>query len=339
MFTFRYVRTALAILLVLVLTNCGGGGGEGSGSSAEQPAAGEDSADPGTGPSENDTGDTGDSGGSDAGDGGDDNNTDVTDNPGDDIPDTGGSDPLAAVFPKSVSLFGVAVYATSSTPNDALLHTARVLAKYLDNNEDGVPDNALVAERMAQNGAAMLVAANESELEQAVDQLPQSDSYQPVFVDEIHPGGAAQGVFDATLEEVLHLITHVGYAGIYPAEFGEAPGSVIADAMDAARGGRFLSIPSDYPESAWYTYDDQTCDYGCMVTEYFYWALTSILGGQDFAGRLEQIENEWKLNTRDKVAAGDAAVFALLTNSQYGLPTVLPDGQYNGLTLSVVEHN
>ena len=31
--------------------------------------------------------------------------------------------------------------------------------------------------------------------------------------------------------------------------------------MDIARGGRFLSIPMDYPDTAWYTYDDETCDY------------------------------------------------------------------------------
>ena len=50
--------------------------------------------------------------------------------------------------------------------------------------------------------------------------------------------------------------------------------------MDKARGGQFTEIPNQYPSSAWYTYDDETCDYKCMSTEYIYWALTSILGGQ-----------------------------------------------------------
>ena len=82
---------------------------------------------------------------------------------------------------------------------------------------------------------------------------------------ETRPGGAANGVFDASFEEVLHLITHGGYAHAYPDAFGEEPGTLLANAMDKARGGRFMQIPDPYPEGAWYSYDDQTCDYGCMA--------------------------------------------------------------------------
>ncbi|MDO7712358.1 MAG: hypothetical protein MUQ05_02085, partial [Schleiferiaceae bacterium] len=77
---------------------------------------------------------------------------------------------------------------------------------------------------------------------------------------------------------------------------------------------------------AWYTYDDSSCGYDCMATEYFYWALTSMLGAQ--ANRLNEIDNEWLLNTLAKVQQGDSAVYQLLSNSQYHLPTVLPDGNY-----------
>ena len=37
-----------------------------------------------------------------------------------------------------------------------------------------------------------------------------------------------------------------------------------------------------YPTDAWYTYNDESCDYGCQITEYTYWALTSILGVKIF---------------------------------------------------------
>ena len=47
-----------------------------------------------------------------------------------------------------------------------------------------------------------------------------------------------------------------------------------------ARGGQFIEIPEQYPESAWYSYTDPSCNYMCMITEYMYWGLTSILGAQ-----------------------------------------------------------
>ena len=50
------------------------------------------------------------------------------------------------------------------------------------------------------------------------------------------------------------------------------------------------------------------------------------MGGQDFSGRLEQIDNEWPLNALEKVQDGDPAIYALLTDPQYNIPTVLPMG-------------
>ena len=98
--------------------------------------------------------------------------------------------------------------------------------------------------------------------------------------------------------------------------------------MDIARGGFFTDIPSSYPEGAWYSYNDKTCDYACQVTEYFYWSLTSLLGAQDFPGRFDEISHEWKANTPGLVESMDSAVFSILTNPQYSLPTILPDGTY-----------
>ena len=54
--------------------------------------------------------------------------------------------------------------------------------------------------------------------------------------------------------------------------------------------------------------------------------MTSVLGGQKAPGRLEQIQDEWRLNTPVKVEERDPKLFGLLTNPKYSLPTVLPDG-------------
>ena len=51
-----------------------------------------------------------------------------------------------------------------------------------------------------------------------------------------------------------------------------------------------------------------------------------MLGAQE--NRLNEIDNEWRLNTRQKVEDTDTAIFTLLTNSIYKIPTLLPDGTY-----------
>jgi len=215
------------------------------------------------------------------------------------------------------------------------MHAANVMAQYLDNNEDGTPDNDLIVAKMVEKGATLVIGATEDELGRALRKLTLSDgmAIQDLYASEMHPKGTSSDQFDATLEEVLHLITHEGYAAVYPQTFGEQAGSQIADAMDTARGGRFDTIPSSYPEQAWYRYDDETCEYDCMITEYTYWALTSILGAQKY--RLSSISHEWKLNTKDLVEHTDPAIFSILTNSTYALATVLPDGDYDAIDFTI----
>ena len=98
--------------------------------------------------------------------------------------------------------------------------------------------------------------------------------------------------------------------------------------MDEARGGQFMMVPNEYPSEAWYTYNDRTCDYDCMATEYLYWALTSILGAQASQERCSEVNWEWRLCTRAQVETTDTAVYQLLTDPQYRLPTRLPNGDY-----------
>lgn len=259
--------------------------------------------------------------------------TSTGNDPGDgEAPTTGGTS--AAGFPQQVTVFGVRILASAGTDNRKVLHAAAVMAEYLDNNEDGIADNPAVIDALVGNNAYLVMFRDEAEESSFSGEFP-SGMGQNLFGEETIPNGAARGRFDASLEEVLHLITHVGYANAYPAVFGETGDSELTRAMDVARGGHFDSVPSSYPADAWYTYDDPTCDYACMATEYIYWALTSMLGAQEFPGRFEDIKHEWRLNTHGKVQATDPTVFALLTTPQYAFATVLPDGQYNGFAISL----
>ena len=245
---------------------------------------------------------------------------------------------------KYVNVFGVHIFATPTTPADKLSHAAGVLAQYLDNNEDGIPDNTRVLSHLVSRNVFIIMPGTAAEMEQLEIELVEEAGYrfgQDLYGEETKPDFLVNGkinapdggYYDGALEEILHPITQHGYANAYPEVFGEERGSTLAKCMDAARGGYFEQVPkggpkSGYPAEAWYHYTDETCDYGCMITEYIYWALTSILGTQDFPGRSEALKVEWELNTKEQVRTGDAAVYELLTDPQYKFPTKAPDGDY-----------
>ena len=242
---------------------------------------------------------------------------------------------LKSALPKHVQVFGLFIQATDRVPDAKLLHAASITADFLDNDRNGKPDNPTVNDELWNERAAIVMGYDERELERLHDRYGELfDNYtlQGLFATETLPNAGPHNPksseFDASIEEILHIITSVGYAGVYPKVFGERRGTELANAMDIARGGYFRTVPSRYPADAWYSYDDRTCDYGCQVTEYVYWALTSLLDGQDFKNRGGDIEHEWKLNTPEKLRAKDKAVVKILTNAEYRLPTRLPDGKY-----------
>ena len=230
-------------------------------------------------------------------------------------------------FCKKTEVFGIKIYATENVANDKLFHAASILAEYLDNDEDGTADNQRIVNRLIDKKAWLLMAMNEEESSAAIRFPIGNFAFLELYDDEVSIINGNPR-FDASLEEILHLITQHGYAEVYPNKFGENKNSEIAKAMDEARGGYFKNVPNSYPSSAWYTYDDKTCNYSCQITEYTYWALTSILGAQEFPGRLEEIQHEWRLNTKEKVKNGDQLVYSLLTDPEFKFPTNLPDGRY-----------
>ena len=230
-------------------------------------------------------------------------------------------------FNKKVIVFGIDLYAVREVEDAKLLHAANVMAQYLDNDEDGLIDNQLVLNKMLENKAFLVIWKKEKDLN---IRPPSVRIGQDLGNDETNPSFVSNGKtgrFDATLEEVLHLINNAGHSYAYPGTFGKNKKSALSKAMDVARGGRFFKIPSIYPANAWFSYYDSTCDYEtCQTIEYLYWALTSILGAQE--NRLNEIGKEWKLNTADLLENTDNEIFELLTNPIYNLPTILPDGSY-----------
>jgi hypothetical protein len=141
---------------------------------------------------------------------------------------------------------------------------------------------------------------------------------------------------DASVEEIMHTINSVGHVNIYPEAFSLEPNSsLLSSAMDIARGGQFMNVPNNYPEEAWYHYDDFTCDYECMAIEYLYWMQVSNMEILNDPQTCDGIANEWEPCSQALLQSMDVLGYALITNPLYKLPQNAPDGNYcpNGSTI------
>jgi len=235
-------------------------------------------------------------------------------------------------FTKYVDVLGCFfIVAESSIPDTKVLHAAAVAAELLDNNEDGIVDDPLIESQLQNEQAFMPIFSSEgSNAENLLFNNYNGNGASAVlYKNEMDPSQTGHWGNDATVEEVIHTINHVGHTNVYPSAFSIQPNSsLMSDAMDVARGGQFMNIPNPYPSSAWYHYDDWTCDYECMMIEYMYWAIVSYMGILDDAQTAAGIANEWEPYNATLLQSTDILMYDLITDPQYKLPLLAPDGNY-----------
>ena len=240
--------------------------------------------------------------------------------------------PGFSYFTKYVNVLDCfSIYAPSNISDDKVLHAAAIAAELLDNDEDGIVDDPLIEQELSFNDALMPIFT--SEWSQAANSFFNNYNGNGVsavlFNNEIDPSEPGYWGSDATVEEIIHTINHVGHVNVYPSAFNITPNSsIMSDAMDIARGGQFLNVPNSYPEEAWYHYDDWTCDYECMAIEYMYWCEVSNMGILNDTQTCNGIDNEWELCTPELFQSIDVAMYDLLTDPNYKIPQLAPDGNY-----------
>ena len=258
-------------------------------------------------------------------------------------PNPNTNDPALAPFTKYVDVLGCfSIYAESTISDAKVLHAAAVAAELLDNNEDGIVDDPAIEIQLTSENALMPIFSSEgSSAENAFFNNYNGDGVSAVlYKNEIDPTQTGHWGDDATVEEIMHTINHVGHTNVYPSAFSmQANSSLMSTAMDDARGGQFMTIPNPYPASAWYHYDDWTCDYECMMIEYMYWALVSNMGILDDAQTASGIANEWEAYNDTLLQSMDTLMYALITDTQYKLPQLAPDGNYCPNVTSISEIN
>lgn len=237
-------------------------------------------------------------------------------------------------FTQYCAPFGIPIFAVSGFDQIKFKHACNVMAQFIDNDQDGCADDIDVVKSIRESKAGMGLMINES----STNFYTNDFHGQPLFLDETRPecSGSSETAScrDAALEEIIHVITHFGVSRVYNSDFGECYNgngsnrSTLQVQMDLARGGHFTTVPSAYPSSAYYTYDDQTCDYECMAAEFIYWGITSILGGQE-ANR-DDISNEWKLPTASEINSSLPQFYNLLRDNVTSMKLMSPIGVLPG---------
>ena len=248
---------------------------------------------------------------------------------------------------KMTESFGVKICGMPDVDQKYLEHAKNVMDGLIDYNDDGIVDNQPAIDKVISTGSVFAVFRNSRGERNFADFFwPEEvyDEFMPIFDTQewdcerddqdkcMHAVESKYGTFlavftnemnlsgsgwDPTIEEGLHLITHMGYAHAYPDIFGQNKDSHIAKLMDIARGGYFEKAKRRYPHGAYYTYDDRSCTYSCQVTEFTYWAITSLRGQQE--GRVREIREEWKLTDPEKMQDTAPDLVELLSNKKYGI--------------------
>ena len=239
-------------------------------------------------------------------------------------------------FDKFINVFGVYVAGTNKAAIEKVIHTAGILAQYLDNDEDGLPDDAKISSYLSEHNFIVPVWSKEERegftqnshgtLCEDNIRLQASMYYTE---DRWAIGGIQKtGQWDTNLEEVWHIVSAAWYE-VYSDYFGDN-NSLLLRAMNKARGDVFKTIPSTYPKNAWYTYYDETCDYSCQSHEYFYWILMANMSALDpsLTDKCERSSREWNICNQSELRQQDALAYELLNEYDLVLPTQIPNGQY-----------
>ena len=104
------------------------------------------------------------------------------------------------------------------------------------------------------------------------------------------------------------------------------------------RGGKIKITPaakSGYPTTAWYTYADTSCKYGCQAIEYLWWGYAVYSGSTKNQVNDASFKGEYSLLTKNAFTTKDLKLAKLYQDSEkktaaYRLPTNPADGKYHG---------
>ena len=227
------------------------------------------------------------------------------------------------------------------------MHTAQILAEFIDNDVDGIPDDMNVINSLTENNYVVPVWTEELRNKHFSSQSGTPCEENIGYASRMYfnvdtwalKGIIQDGIFDVNIEEVWHVVSR-GWHDAYPEYFGIGYENIskLNKAMDIARGGKFKDIPSKYPEDAWYSYYEKSCGYSCQASEYFYWAVAANIGTLDpaYTRICERSKHEWYICTKLELKEKDPDIYQLLNDEEFNLPKNIPLGKYKHIQNSPV---
>lgn len=228
------------------------------------------------------------------------------------------------LFPKHIMVFDIPVLGTASVSDDALKHTANLLAGFLDNNYDGVVDNATLYAEFSAGVKGLAVYFNNAD-EATIGNLGDfGDRLTSLYEYEMNSfqGNGVSNNLDGALSRILrYFIIKEGYTQAFNA-LGTTRPTDITTLMDTARGGyQAGGLPNyNYPPFAWYT-DQEGLTYVNLVYEYMYFAISAYQGSLSWR---TDLTNEWTPLTQTDLRLTDTIVDDVIENPIYSIPATEP---------------
>ena len=109
-------------------------------------------------------------------------------------------------------VWDIRLYATPGWTAEYLTHATGILAQFLDNDQDGCPDDISVLDAMVKVGATMTLLDNEGQAETL--RFP-GGAGQHLWKTETHPECTGTGTTssrrDAAIEEIFHLVSSAAF--------------------------------------------------------------------------------------------------------------------------------
>lgn len=273
----------------------------------------------------------------------------------------------SAHIEKKITAFGINVFALEGVTDRDLELVAHVLAQWIDNNEDGTPDNPAVLAEIIRQKSRMILGVTFDQIgpwhehSQGILKYPHAPTYGLDVTTINHNWYGLplseysqdhylkEGLLppDATTEETFHLITDVGYASVYPSIFwhgevgsnpSEALRSYIAKRGAGQKGASMLTEAMDKARGGYFKH---------MPNQYpdnAWYTRSDDCGYKCFVGeyihwgmitlvglnetRQEGILDQWQIRNAQSMRNRDPGLYGLLTNAEYNFPNTAPDGSY-----------